>query len=138
MAKGLGFEAALKKFNAEVAAFANTLMPQQFVAFHKKIALDALRSIVLRTPVDTGRARGNWQVTIDVPAEGVMDEVDGGGMATVSKGTGALGGLGPYRVVWLTNNVPYIGELEKGSSTQAPTGMVALTITEMRAVFAVD
>ena len=138
MAKALNMAAAVAAFNAEIAVFAKALMPKKFVAFHKKIALDALRGIVMRTPVDTGRARANWQVTIDVAPEDVVDEKDGGGGATISKGIGELNSLRPYRVVWITNNVPYIGELENGSSTQAPGGMVAVTLTGMRNMFALD
>jgi len=55
--------ATLRQFNFEIDNFVKKLVPEEIVLFQKKIALEALRKLVKRTPVDTGRARGNWQVT---------------------------------------------------------------------------
>jgi len=49
-------EAALAEFNKKVIAFASIQVPAQVVIFHKKITLEVLRRLILRTPVDTGRA----------------------------------------------------------------------------------
>ncbi len=82
--------------------------------------------------MDTGRAKGNWQTTIGRPAEGTVDDADKGGSRTIAAGLAALAALPPYSVVYLTNNLPYILVLESGSwSTQAPRGMVALTLAEL-------
>ena len=35
----------------------------------RQTALSMLNSLIKRSPVDTGRFRGNWQTTIDTPAE---------------------------------------------------------------------
>jgi len=80
----------------------------------------------MKTPVDTGRARGNWQLTIDDPAvlEKYSDRPIEEGMATLKT-------LGIFQVVFITNNVPYIVYLEKGSSSQAPNGMVEITLQEL-------
>jgi hypothetical protein len=129
------YAAALATFNAEIEVFKTTLMPASYVKFHKKLALDVLRGIVMRTPVDTGRARANWQVTIDVPPENTVEKEDEGGESTISEGLGELHNLRPYHVIWITNNLPYIETLEDGSSEQAPTGMVAVTLAEQRGIF---
>ena len=36
-----------------------------------------------------------------------------------------------FGIVWITNNVPYIEELENGSSSKAPEGMLAVTFAEL-------
>lgn len=131
MAEG-AIQIDVAKFNTSIADFAARLPERSIVPFHKKIALEAFRRIVLRTPVDTGRARGNWQLSIDTPATGILGTLDKGGGSTVRGGLGALANLRPFAVVWLTNNLPYIQALEDGhSQRQAPFGMVALTFAEL-------
>jgi hypothetical protein len=142
-------ESNLAQFNREITDFAKSI-PDKTVVLHKKIVLEALRRLVEKTPVDTGRARGNWQVTIANPAEG---QVSGDwpktkgerkttrpplrpeDNATISKGLAALTGLPKFQVVWISNNVDYIEFLEEGSSKQAPAGMLAVTVEELRNMF---
>ena len=122
---------SLQQFNDAVDEFSKKI-PDRLVELQQKIGLEALRRIVYKTPVDTGRARGNWQVTIDKPAVGVLvpaiaDPVGQGGLM--------LADLPPFTTVWITNNVPYIKYLEDGSSKQAPQGMVSVTLGELKAMF---
>jgi hypothetical protein len=128
----------LAAFNKEVDAFAKTLVPQKLVLFQKKLVLEALRRIVMKTPVDTGRARGNWQVTIAEPAEAQIDVKDKDGTAVIAAGMAAIADLPPNMVVWISNNLDYIEALEDGHSGQAPQGMVALTIAELTEMFQVE
>ncbi|MEA3537590.1 MAG: HK97 gp10 family phage protein [Pseudomonadota bacterium] len=88
------------------------------------IALGALRGVVMSTPVDTGRARGNWQVDVNKVPEGESGVLDRGGGETVSRGASAIASAQPYDMIALANNVPYIGDLNDGSSKQAPAGFV--------------
>ena len=39
----------------------------------RAIVLELFGSVIKDTPVDTGRARGNWQTTIGTPANGQTD-----------------------------------------------------------------
>jgi hypothetical protein len=98
----------------------------------QKICLDLLSGIVLKTPVDTGRARGNWQASIGNPRTDTIETSDPGGGRTISDGIEATG-KAYGNVFWITNNLPYIYRLEyEGWSKQAPRGMVRLTIEEVR------
>jgi len=124
----------LAQFNREIDAFARKV-PDRAVTLHKKVAFEALRRLVSKTPVDTGRARGDWQVTIGDPATGQLDVLDVSGSLTVAAGLAALAGLPPYQIVWISNNVDYIERLEHGHSKQAPEGMLAVTVEELRAMF---
>ena len=92
--------------------------------------VDVASKVILRTAVDTGRARGNWQVSLNDPATDVLDVEDKEGNTTITaamdKTEGATG-----NVWWLTNNLPYIQKLESGThSQQSPSGMVRVTLEE--------
>lgn len=125
----------LKTFNRQLRSFSRTLTEEQAILFFKKLGIDLLRLIVQRTPVDTGRARGNWQVTINVPAVGETGKFDtsssleGGGS---SEDLSALAQLRLGDVIFITNNVPYIVRLEEGWSAQAPQGMLAVSIQQLQ------
>ena len=84
------------------------------------LALRALSGMVMRTPVDTGRARGNWQVSIGVPVEHETGRFDASGGGTISEGNAAIGSQRGYQVIVIQNNVPYIERLNDGWSKQAP------------------
>lgn len=107
----------------------------------RKIALEMFRRVILRTPVATGLARGNWQSTIGAPAFGALKDTDPSGRAAVARATTAclawkaMSGAS----ILLTNNLPYIERLEHGHSKhgyskQAPAGMVAITVAEFGGV----
>lgn len=98
----------------------------------RKVAIDMTSRIVLRTPVDTGRARANWTVSLGSPVYASGVQVDKTGAATISRGTAALGAFKAGPSIWIANGLPYIERLEDGYSGQAPGGMVGLTVTEFQ------
>jgi hypothetical protein len=119
----MSFELDLSRFTK-----ATTLKTETIV---RKISLDVLNRVVKRTPVDTGRARANWQTTVGQPATSEVDRSDPAGTATVTQGISTVNGWDiNSSALFLTNNVPYIGVLERGSSEQSPSGMVAVTLAE--------
>ncbi|MBB4000965.1 HK97 gp10 family phage protein [Aurantimonas endophytica] len=112
-------------FQEEVAAWVAKTNAKMELAV-RKIALDVFSEVILMSPVDTGRFRGNWQVAIgDVPA-GTLEIEDKDGTATISKVQAATMGLEVGQTIYLINNLPYAQALEFGSSRQAPGGMVRL------------
>lgn len=94
----------------------------------KKVTFDLLDGVILMTPVDTGRARGSWEVALGgggVGEPGRLDKIGGAAMgAGVIKMTNYKLGDGP---ILIGSNLNYIKYLEEGSSDQAPYGMVAVT-----------
>lgn len=99
----------------------------------QKIAMQCLRGVVLRTPVDTGRARSNWNVSLDGPdtSEQGIDSAEG----IISAGSSAILASKPYATIYISNGLPYITALEYGHSKQAPGGMVRLTLDQVAAQF---
>lgn len=107
----------------------------------KRAAIAADQAAVLRTPVDKGRARANWVVSIGVPRFGIVSEGPGGGKGAAGAAANeslerARSTILGYRLgsggIFITNSVPYIGKLDAGSSAQAPEGMTAAAIAAAR------
>jgi hypothetical protein len=90
----------------------------------RRTALAINQAVVLATPVDTGRARANWQVGIGEPELGATEDTDPGGGETVARNNLVISGSKPEAEIHLTNNLPYIEALNEGSSSQAPAGFV--------------
>lgn len=98
------------------------------------LTLETHRRLVLRTPVDTGRARGNWMLSVDEPDSSTRpDNFDRNGAAAAAEAAGFAKQVDFGDNVFIVNNLPYIEPLENGHSKQAPNGMVAVTVAEMQA-----
>ncbi|EGK71906.1 hypothetical protein METUNv1_01684 [Methyloversatilis universalis FAM5] len=90
------------------------------------------QGVVLRTPVDTGRARGNWVLgvgTINSGTSAANDPSGAGAIGRIAAEVAASRG----RVFYVTNSLPYIQRLEDGYSKQAPAGMVKATLAALPA-----
>lgn len=94
---------------------------------HDKITrlatLELFSGVIRATPVDTGRARGGWQTGVGSAPKGDnmrLDKTAAEPLAEVERNTPP----GAGQVAYLANNVPYIMNLEQGTSRQAPEGMV--------------
>lgn len=97
----------------------------------RKICLDLLTGIVLKTPVDTGRARANWFTSIGSPSINVTESTDPSGSSTIANSLSAISEA-TGNILWITNNLPYIYRLEfEGWSRQAPAGMVRVTVNDI-------
>jgi hypothetical protein len=98
----------------------------------RSVAMQAFKRVVYRTPVDTGRAVANWGCTIGKPRAPIQVEAtDKSGNATIAAIEATVKTFSGDGSVFLVNNVPYIHELEKGSSQKSPQGMVGVTLIEM-------
>lgn len=109
--------------------FANKVQGREDL-FIKKISMEILRKLIRRTPVDTGRARANWNVEFNAPDPSVTESLDPSGSSTIARGVSLLTGAKAGGKIYITNNLVYIVPLEEGSSKQAPQGMVAVTLRE--------
>ena len=80
-----------------------------------------------------GRFRSNWQLTSGIPATGEIEAVEGAG-ETIAKIVAAAGTLTIGEVAYIVNNLPYAVPLEYGHSTQAPNGMVRVTLARFQQI----
>ena len=106
----------------------------------KKITLDVTANLIGTTPVDTGWARANWIPTLGSP---ILEDLSGvtnrGDKTARVSGAGSKQDAGNASILkytlksgdtFVTNNVPYIRDLNDGSSSQAPSGFVQLAIQQ--------
>ena len=122
------------QFTLSIDAMVKDLVEDEVILVVKKLSMAALRGVVMKSPVDTGRFRGNWNVGIGSQDLSVSDSTDKGGGATLSSGTSEIDGVEDLTVVWITNNLPYAMALENGHSkiqAPGPGGIVALTFAEL-------
>jgi len=94
--------------------------------------LDMTSKIIKRSPVDTGRFRGNWQASFGTPKQGVTSTNDKTGARATSESSSAINSMKMGDTFYLTNNLPYATRLEFGYSEQAPQGMVRVTVAEFQ------
>lgn len=84
------------------------------------IAIEAAKRLVEKTPKDTGRAKGNWQMTLKVPAEGHIPRLDttptgsAAGSPAVTDTARLMQAWQEGQMIWYHNGLPYIDELNNG------------------------
>lgn len=131
------------EFRAKFAAFIEKTKANRDIVV-QKVAMDMLSSLVMKSPVGNpdlwksapppgyvgGRFRANWNVADGAPDESTTDTIDASGGATISGATQKILSFKIGGTWYLTNNLPYAQPLEYGHSTQAPAGMVRLTVAE--------
>lgn len=93
----------------------------------RKVAQDFVASFVLKSPVDTGRFRANWNTGIGSMNLSTSISTDSGAELRASS---ILPSYKAGDTIYITNNLPYALRLEYGWSDQAPAGMVRTTIAE--------
>ena len=100
-------------------------------------ALQVFSSTMTRTPVDTGRLRGNWQAAINREPSGTVDR---SASAALSEAR-AVAQQFKEGSIFLVNNVSYAASIEYGLygdgpktsggfSKQAPRGMLRVSVAE--------
>jgi len=124
----------LAPFNQKLRDSGKTLTERQFMLMLRKVGLELLSGIVFRTRVKTGRARGNWQVSINNPITTETENVDTAGSSTISSGGSVIATLSNMTLaqiekIFITNNVKYITKLEEMD------GMVNLTLARIGTIF---
>ena len=119
--------------------FENARLRADTVNLNKAGRLKAGRKIKDSMPIVAGagyvggRFRGNWQVAFNVAPTGETGVVDKNGSATIAAGAAVIQAFtSSIGSIWLMNNTAYAEPLEYGHSTQAPNGMVRLTVIEIQ------
>lgn len=101
---------------------------------------DVHRALVHGSPVDTGRFRGNWQVTFNAPAMHSLNVYDRQGGKTIAAGDAKINGMfrngAAITSVHFSNMLIYANALEYGHSKQAPAGVVGIVAIRLRSFMA--
>lgn len=139
------------KFNADLAGIAAQI-DVALATVVKKVTVEAFNSITELTPVDTGRARASWDVSLGAPSDFLPPDVSpetraerkknkkpkkieptmaAAASAQEGKAFDAIALIDAKQPVFIVSNLPYIEALEEGHSKQAPAGMVRLTVAAL-------
>jgi len=131
------FALDLSRFAAKASAAPATVT--------RKVSLDLLAKVVLRTPVgnpDTwqnpapagyvgGRLRANWNTSIGRADVSTSTETAN---TAVTRGTARLSRFDGVQDIYIMNSLPYVRRIEyEGWSNQAKAGMVRVTVLEFQA-----
>jgi len=114
---------SVASFNVDLNKFAKS-MDIELETVVRKLAFEIYKGVTQKTPVDTGRAKANWMLGYGSINSTITNNTTFTAVQP-PKGSGK-------RPIYITNNLPYITKLENGSSKQAPTGMVNLTMNEVQ------
>ena len=119
-------------FGKEADRFLEGTAGRKIGALRRAIAIDALEQLIQYTPVDTGRARGNWIVNIGAPSSDYDPEnkdksgeaARAAGLAIISQARWRYKGTFTSDL-YIVNNTPYIEYLEDGRSLDASLGFMS-------------
>ncbi len=100
----------------------------------RKLALGVgLKGVVMKSPVDEGTFRGNWNVGLDNTDLSTDEEKqDKSGSSTISEGGAIIGRFKNGQSINISNNLPYGNRLEFGWSPISQA-MIRRTFMEMKA-----
>ena len=113
-------------------------------------SIDLFSRIIMQSPVDSGLLRGNWQPSLNSPIKSKIGAKDasGQGDASIGKMTAVVNQFSGDGSIYLSNNLPYAYKIEyglypnppknptgktvNGFSTQAPKGMVRVSMKRVK------
>jgi hypothetical protein len=122
-------------------------LPELSNSMAKEAARVIIQDLSITTPVDQGTAVSNWQVSLDTPNLAPIPAFNPSARGRVRKGVWEHSGIPevtrnnnasemlaagndminskqPGQPLFISNALPYISELNQGSSEQAPAGFV--------------
>jgi len=126
------FQADLERFAAKTKRNLNQVV--------QGVVLELGTRIVQRSPVDTGKFRGNWQVNAGGPDIRTNEPFDKQPLGsppsafTFERWQDHVQASTIGSTFYITNSLPYARQLEYGSSQQAPAGVVRVTVVEYQQI----
>ncbi len=89
-------------------ARAKEQLKTQLEAAVKKAAQRVVEEKIFNTPVNTGYAVSNWQVSLNTPATEVLEVRDPTGSFALANAINVIDQFTLNDTLYITNNVPYI------------------------------
>lgn len=104
----------IAEFTSQIGTLGKAF-PAQYVNKRVRTAgLKMFRAFDLAAPVNSGRFRGETQVTIGTPASGLTGKADPGGSDTLTKGVAVIQNAPDFPTIWISNNMPYAEAIDRG------------------------
>lgn len=126
MSNGSVFSAQIAEFVAKAKGNADLVV--------RKVALEMFSRVIQKSPVDEGRFKSSWVVSINSIPTGDPGTIDKSGAPSFMRVNAAVVGLNAGDVITMCSNLPYSRKLEYGWSKQAPFGVVRITVVEFAGI----
>lgn len=104
----------------------------------RELAFEFYRLAALNTPVDTGRGRWGWYMSVGSPSDEVPPEGQYGFPDVADHGGGALDNITVDGTLYITNNVGYLVYVNNGTRYIAPRRFVERAISQFQVAAAVQ
>jgi len=126
-------------FSSQITAFGERAA-KRVQEVRRGVTIKLFNAVILDTPVDSGRLRGNWQITEGAPASGTLEREDKSGRGPMGEVEAKVKQSDGDVSLFLTNNLPYAGrvEFEGWSHTKAPEGMVRKNVARFGRLIKVE
>lgn len=123
-------------FTLDLASIADELQAD-YNTLVRRFVFGVYSRVIRKSPVDTGRFRGNWIISIGKPLATTFDQFNKNASVFINNNPAAIESFNVDRdsKLIIQNNLPYAEKLEQGSSKQAPSGMLDISIREELEVF---
>ena len=132
-------------FMKDLNRFGNKFLPERGGDFFRKVTLSAYQGCITTSPVDTGAFRLSWRVGVNNINLTVSNAVEGQKLhkgappsanefftSGINAAIGELKTSNNVKAIYISNNLPYAAELERGSSDQAPNGIIRIVAQQLK------
>lgn len=110
-------------------------VPKKFDKVTADTVLITTNKLIDRTPVDTGAAKYHWFLRALPDEKFDKNRTDKGGALPKARAKRDIKLFKIGHPLYIVNAAPYFKYLENGSSDQAPSGVVAITLAELDHVY---
>lgn len=119
-----------RRFSSFIRNYITKTAPKNAQEVVTALAMKLMAKVIDKNPVDFGVSRAGWSKAGELLGIDIPRPRDG---KPFDPGVASVAGDGKRYTVTLTNGVEYTMHLETGSSTQAPFGMVRVSMRELEA-----
>lgn len=124
------FKLDTRRFEADILKFAEQVKIAPVLVV-RKLSLDIFTDLLKASPVDTGRFRANWTLSVGSPNRRklwAMADTSRQMQVQINLAAKRVESATGAEVIYITNNLPYAERLNEGWSKQAPAGFVQLAV----------
>lgn len=119
------------KFAIEVANWCDKALADADEVL-RTATMEIFGRVIDRSPVKSGRFKGNWNASVGAADTSVSDRKDPGGSVTKARVQSSVSSAKSGDEIFLVNALPYARKLEFGSSKQAPLGVIGPVVLEFQ------
>ena len=103
----------------------------------RQVSLAGLKGVMLKTPVDNGTARANWNVGLNIVDRSTSDESSSSSKNNIdpskfNEGSSVIARVKEGDSINISNSMPYINRLEFTDYSTQGSGMVRRTLEELK------